>query len=102
MTSLPTLGIVLLATYALAALLLAGVIVVGWHWRLQHSRTAAADLLALRLLPAAGASLLVLTVVLPAFLRYEPPHQDRETVGPLLLMLAGLGVLSLAHGSWRG
>jgi BlaR1 peptidase M56 len=95
------LGLVLLATYALAALLCAGVVALLWHCGVKRARAACVDLLALRLLPAAGALLLVLCIALPAFLRHEP-HQERETVGPLLLALAALALLSLGHGMYRG
>jgi hypothetical protein len=95
------LSIVLLATFGLAALVLAGVVSLVWYWGLSRVRTAAADLLALRFLPVAGALLLVLTVVLPAFLSHEP-HQDRETVGPLVLILAAFALLTLGHGIGRG
>jgi hypothetical protein len=101
MTSALTLGVVMLAAFALAALLLAGVVALVWYGGLRQVRTAAADLLALRLLPVAGALLFVLTVVLPAFLSHEP-YQDREMVGPWVLLLAALAVLTLGHGFGRG
>jgi hypothetical protein len=101
MSSALTLGIVLLATFGLAALLLAGLVAIAWNAGLNRVRTAAADLLALRLVPVAGALLVTATVVLPAFLRYEP-HRDREGAGPLLLMLAAFALLTLGHGIWRG
>jgi hypothetical protein len=95
------LGIVMLATFGLAALLLAGLVAIAWRAGLNRVRAAAADLLAVRLLPVTGALLLALAVVLPAFLRHEP-HRDREMPGPLLLMLAAFALLSLGHGIWRG
>jgi hypothetical protein len=101
MTSALMLSVVMLATFAGAALLLAGVVALVWRSGLSRVRIASADLLALRLLPAAGALLLVLTILLPAFLSHEP-HQDRETVGPLVLVLAAFAVLTLAHGLYRG
>ncbi len=101
MSSALMLGLVLLATYALAALLCSGVVALVWHFRLRRERAACADLLALRLLPAAGALLFVLSIALPAFLGHEP-HQERETVGPLLLVLAAVALLSLGHGVYRG
>jgi BlaR1 peptidase M56 len=101
MTSALMLSIVMLATFGLAALVLAGVVALVWHCGLSRVRTAAADLLALRLLPVAGALLFVLTVVLPAFLSHEP-HQDRETVGPWVLILAAFALLTLGHGIGRG
>jgi Zn-dependent protease with chaperone function len=101
MSSALILGIVLLATFGLAALVLAALLSIAWYAGLNRMRTAAADLLALRLLPVAGALVFAVTVVLPAFLNYEP-HQDREAIGPLLVMLAGFAVLTLGHGIWRG
>ncbi len=95
------LGITLLATFGLTSLLLAGFVAIAWRAGLNRMRTASADLLALRLLPVAGALLFVVTVVLPAFLSYEP-HRDREAAGPLLLMLAAFALLTLGHGVWRG
>jgi hypothetical protein len=101
MTSTLMLSIVLLATYGLASLLLAGLVALVWHSGLKSVRSAPADLLTLRLLPAGGALLFALTIALPAFMHYEP-HQERETVGPLPLMLAALALLLLGHGIWRG
>ena len=101
MSSALTLGVVLLATFALASLLLAGLLATAWHAGLHRVRTASADLLALRMLPVAGGLLLALTAVLPAFLSYEP-RRDREAAGPLLLMLAVFALLTLGHGIWRG
>lgn len=101
MSSATTLGIVLLATFGLVALLLAGLVAIAWHAGLKAARMAPADFLALRFLPVAGALLFSVTVVLPAFLTCEP-HQDREAVGPLLLILAGFTLLTLGHGIWRG
>jgi len=101
MSSALTLGIVLLAAFGLATLLLSGLVAIAWHAGLNRIRTASADLLVLRLLPVAGALLFAVTVVLPAFLSYEP-HHDREAAGPLLLILAAFALLTLGHGMWRG
>lgn len=95
------LGIVLLATFALTALVLAGLVAIAWYAGLNGARMASADFLALRLLPVVGALLFAVTVVLPAFLLWEP-HQEREAVGPLLLILATFALLTLGHGIWRG
>jgi hypothetical protein len=100
-SSLLLLGIVLLATFGLVAMLLAGLVAIAWHAWLSRVRTTSADLLALRLLPVAGALLFAVTVVLPAFLSREP-YRDREAVGPLLLILAAFALLTLGHGIWRG
>jgi hypothetical protein len=101
MNSTLMLGLVLLATFGLAALLLAGLVAIGWHAGLSRARIAPADILALRFLPVAGALLFAMTVVLPAFLICEP-HQGREAAGPLLLTLAVFALLTLGHGIWRG
>lgn len=101
MSSALMLVFVLLASFSLTALLLAGLVAIAWHAGLKRLRTASPDLLALRLLPVAGAFLITVTVVLPAFLSYEP-HEKREAAGPLLLILAALALVTLGHGIWRG
>ena len=95
-----TLVLVLLASYGLTNLLLSGVVAAGWRAG-GFARLKRADaLLALRLLPAAGAALAVLTVVLPAFLLYEPAHAD-DHPGPLLVLAAGLTLLVCLDGIRR-
>ena len=101
MSSALLLGIVLLATFGLAAVLLAGLVAIAWYAWLSRVMTASADLLAVRLLPVAGALVFAVTVVLPAFLSREP-YRDREAAGPLLLILAAFALLTLGHGIWRG
>jgi hypothetical protein len=101
MSSAPILTIVLLATFGLTALLLGGLVAITWHSGLNRLRAAPADLLALRVFPVAGALLVAMTVVFPAFLRHEPYH-DREAAGPLLLLLAAFALLTLGHGLLRG
>lgn len=101
MNSALILGIVLLATFALAALVLAGLVALAWLAGLRTARLTPADLLALRLFPVGGALLVVVTIVLPAFLSWEP-YRDRESAGPLLLALAAFALLTLGHGIWRG
>jgi Zn-dependent protease with chaperone function len=101
MNSALILGSVLLATFGLAALLLAGLVAIAWLAGLSRARVTAADLLALRLFPVVGALLFAGTIVLPAFLDCEP-HQDREAAGPLLVVLAAFTLLTLSHGIWRG
>lgn len=101
MSSALMLGVVLLATFGAAALLLAGLVAIAWRAGVNRMRTASADLLALRLFPVAGAFLFAAAVVLPAFLSYEP-HRDREAGGPLLVILAAFALLTLGHGIWRG
>jgi beta-lactamase regulating signal transducer with metallopeptidase domain len=58
------------------------------------------DLLALRLAPAAGALFLALTVVLPAFLLYEPLHEVEDT-GPLLTLLVLLAAVTATDAARR-
>ncbi|HTL20742.1 MAG TPA: M56 family metallopeptidase [Steroidobacteraceae bacterium] len=101
MSSLLVLGIVLLATFSAADLVLAAFLALAWHALLKRLRLTSTDLLALRLLPVAGSLLIAVTIVLPAFLSYEP-HQDREAIGPLLAILAAFALLTLGQGIWRG
>jgi Zn-dependent protease with chaperone function len=95
------LGVVLLATFGLVSLLLSGLLALAWRAGLSRRSAASIDLMSLRLLPAAGAALIALAVVLPAFVRYEP-HREQEAVGPLLILLAAFALACLAHGLWRG
>lgn len=95
-----TLCVVLGAAFALTSLLLSIAVAVAWRSGLARARATSGELLVLRLLPAGGAALLVASVVLPAFLIYEPAHQ-REEGGPLLLALALLALLSVGVGLWR-
>jgi len=101
MNSALILGIVLLATFGLAALVLAALVALAWLAGLSRARLTSADLLVLRLFPVVGALLFAVTIVLPAFLCWEP-HRDREAAGPLLLVLAAVALLTLGHGIWRG
>lgn len=96
-----TFPLVLLAAYGLCNLLLSGMVVLAWRAGLcRHLRDARA-LLGVRLLPALVSAALVLTVILPAFLLYEPRHaHDRP--GPLLVICALLAVLVFADGARRG
>jgi hypothetical protein len=72
-----------------------------WGAGIGLTRSTSGDLLALRLIPSAGAAFLTLTVALPAFLVYEPHHQA-ETVGPLLVVLAMFTLATVGHGVLRG
>jgi Zn-dependent protease with chaperone function len=92
--------LVLVATFGLTSLLLSIIVAVAWHGGLARSHSTSGELLALRLLPAGGAILLALTVVLPAFLIYEPTHQ-REAGGPLLIALTMFALLTVGVGIWR-
>jgi Zn-dependent protease with chaperone function len=96
-----TLCLVLLAAYGLASLLLS-IAVAGLYgaWPVR-TRATAGDLLALRLLPSAGALFLTLAVVLPAFLSHEP-NRAAEAVGPLLVGLAMFALLVVGDGMLRG
>jgi Zn-dependent protease with chaperone function len=93
--------LVLLAMFALTTLLLSGLVALSWRAGLSRILATPSDLLTLRLLPVAGAALIVLGVVLPAFLRYEP-HREHEAVGPLIVILAIFSVSTLGHGILRG
>jgi hypothetical protein len=92
--------VVLLAVYGLTSLLLSVVVAAFWHGLFQRAKFTSRDYLALRLIPSAGALLLVLTVALPAFITYEPA-QDREQVGPLLFGLDVLAAIAIGAGVWR-
>lgn len=95
------LGLVLLATLGLVGLMLSGLLALAWRAGLDRIGATARDLLGLRLLPSAGALLIALTVVLPAFLAFEP-HQEHEAAGPVLIVLAALAAAGVAGGLWRG
>jgi Zn-dependent protease with chaperone function len=93
--------LVLLAVFGLTAVILSGLVALAWRAGLHRMLAAPGDLLTLRLLPVAGAALIVLGVVGPAFLRYEP-HREHEPVGPVIVILAVFSLLTLGHGIWRG
>ncbi|HVP32369.1 MAG TPA: M56 family metallopeptidase [Steroidobacteraceae bacterium] len=101
MSSALLLSLVLLAAFGLGTLLLSALVALAWRAGLARIRATAADLLALRLLPPAGALLIALTVVLPAFLSFEPRRED-EGAGPVLILLAALAIGALAGGLVRG
>jgi Zn-dependent protease with chaperone function len=96
-----TLCLVLLAAYGLASLLLSMIVAGIWTVRLERMRATSGELLALRLLPSAGALFLALAVVLPAFLTHEP-NRAAEPVGPVLLVLALFALATLGGGIRRG
>lgn len=96
-----TLPLVVLAAYGLCNLLLSAAVVLAWRAGLRRHLTEADAVLGIRLLPAMGSAILVLTVVLPAFLLYEPPHAH-DHPGPLLLASALFALLVLADGARRG
>ncbi len=95
------LALVLLATYAVLALGLSALAVLAWQAGLERARATSLDFLAVRLLPSAGALLIALTVVLPAFLAFEPRH-EQEAAGPWLWLLAMLAGAALVGGICRG
>jgi hypothetical protein len=92
--------LVLVAVYGLTSLLLSILVAVTCA-ALDRMRTTSNDLLAMRLLPTGGAVLLTLTVVLPAFLIYEPAH-ELEEVGPFLVALVLFALVTAAAGIVRG
>ena len=96
-----TFPLVVLAAYGLLNLLLSAGVVLAWRAGLRRHLTDADAVLAIRLLPATGSATLVLTVVLPAFLLYEPPHAH-DHPGPLLVASALFTLLVLLDGARRG
>jgi Zn-dependent protease with chaperone function len=101
MSGAAILGLALVAAYGVMSLLLSCAVAIVWHTARDRRGLASRDLLALRLLPSVGALLLTLTVVLPAFLIYEPFHEVEE-VGPLLVVLVAYALATLGLGLWRG
>jgi beta-lactamase regulating signal transducer with metallopeptidase domain len=101
MTFALRLCVVLLASYSVAALLLSALVALAWRAGVRERRLSSNDLLAMRLFPACGALLAVLSGVLPAFVRYEPPH-EAEAVGPVALVLALIALAAFASGMARG
>jgi beta-lactamase regulating signal transducer with metallopeptidase domain len=91
---------VALAAYAVLSTVLA--LILGALWRAGMAAPRHADparratlLVALRSAPSALGATLAFGVVLPVFLTFEPVH-DYEPVGPILLLLAALGVAVIA------
>jgi Zn-dependent protease with chaperone function len=96
-----TFPLVLLAAYGLINLLLSAAVVLAWRAGLRRNLSDADAVLAIRLLPAMASAAIVLTVILPAFLLYEPRHaHDRP--GPLLVSSAMFALLVLGDGVRRG
>ncbi|HUA27135.1 MAG TPA: hypothetical protein VMA54_23605 [Steroidobacteraceae bacterium] len=96
-----TFPLVLLAAYGFFNMLLSAAVALAWRAGLRRHLTGSAAVLGVRLLPTMGSATLVLTVVLPAFLIYEPRHaHDRP--GPLLVVCALFSLLVLADGIRRG
>ena len=96
-----TFPLVMLAAYGLINLLLSALVALGWRAGMRRHLTDADAVLGIRLMPAMGSAALVLLVILPAFLVYEPPHaHDRP--GPLLVICALFALLVLGDGARRG
>jgi Zn-dependent protease with chaperone function len=95
-----TLGLVLLAVYGLASVLLSLLVAVSWRARLESKPSSSRTLLGLRLLPGAGSSFLAVFLVLPAFLIREPDIAA-EPVGALLMLSATLSAISIGCGALR-
>lgn len=96
-----TFPLVLLSAYGLCNLLLSAAVVLAWRTGLRRHLTDADAVLGMRLLPAMGSAALVLTVVLPAFVLYEPRHAHDQP-GPLLVVSALFALLVLGDGIRRG
>jgi Zn-dependent protease with chaperone function len=96
-----TFPLVLLAAYGLFNVLLSAAVVLAWRAGLGRHLTDAGGVLGVRLLPAMGSAALVLTVVVPAFLLYEPRHAHDQP-GPLLVLSALFALLVLGDGVRRG
>lgn len=101
MTFDATFPLVLLSAYGLCNLLLSAAIVLAWRAGLRRHLTDADTVLGVRLLPAMGSAALVLTVVLPAFILYEPRHAHDQP-GSLLVISALFALLVLGDGVRRG
>jgi hypothetical protein len=97
---LVTLAVVLAAVYGLASSLLSVAVAAAWYLGLRRMRASANELLAIRLIPACGAALFALTVVLPAFLVSEP-SREVEQAGPLLVALALVALVCVGIGIGR-
>jgi Zn-dependent protease with chaperone function len=96
-----TFPLVLLSAYGLFSLLLSAAVALAWRAGLRRQLTDANAVLSVRLLPAMGSATLVLTVVLPSFLIYEPRHAHDQP-GPLLVVSALFSLLVLGDGIRRG
>jgi beta-lactamase regulating signal transducer with metallopeptidase domain len=96
-----TFPLVLLSAYGLCNLLLSAAVVLAWRAGLRKHLTDADAVLGVRLLPAMGSAALVLTVVLPAFVLYEPRHAHDQP-GPVLVLSALFALLVLGDGVRRG
>ncbi len=96
-----TFPLVLLAAYGLFNLLLSVAVVLAWRAGLRRHLKDPDAVLGIRLLPAMASAALVLTVILPAFLLYEPRHAHDQP-GPLLVTCASFALLVMGDGVRRG
>lgn len=103
MTFAVMLCLVPVGLYGLTSLLLSILVAVTWNAGLDRMCARSEDFLVLRLLPPVGAALLTLTVVLPAFLIYEPDHKVEE-IGPCLVVFVLLALFTAGAAivrAWR-
>lgn len=96
-----TLALVLFASFGLCNLVLSAAVALSWRAGWLAGLARADTVLGVRLVPALGSALLVSSIVLPAFVLYEPPHAQDEP-GALLIVSAVLGLLTLVDGMRRG
>ena len=96
-----TLCLVLMAAYGLVSLLLSILVAGMWRAWLERTHPTSGGLLALRMLPSAGALFLTLSVVLPAFLINEP-NRAVEPVGPAAVVPAVFALVIIGDGILRG
>jgi len=95
-------AVLALALHAVVGGLLSALVALAWRgFGGRLAASSSHSLLALRLLPAAGAGLAVFGMFLPAFLVHEPA-QAEEQAGALLLGAAGTGLLLVGTGALRG
>jgi Zn-dependent protease with chaperone function len=99
MTRTALIAVVGLAGYAAINILLSALVALAWRLRPAPQADASAasrarQLVCLRGLPAAGAALLVLAVVVPAFVIFEPVTAA-ERSGPLVTFLAVIGLAQI-------
>lgn len=92
--------LVTLASYGFVSTLLALVVCAIWASGVHHRLLTANQLLALRLLPAVGGIFVTVTMVVPAFVRYEPSG-DGEVVGPVVLGMSFVTLLLVAGSALR-
>lgn len=97
---------VALTAFCVAAALLSMMVAALGPWMARRTErvepsSRAALLLAMRVLPAAGAALVAFGIALPVFLWFEPRDTD-EAMARTLLLAGVAGLLLLARGAWRG